>query len=100
MMSTKRLPRLIFASSDASADMFYATKIFIPDPFLFLEQNGKKTLILSNLEVDRGRKEAKVDEVVAYSDIEEPLEAKLKSRPTLEQTIGSFLRQRRVKQAL
>lgn len=99
-MSTQRLPRLIFASSDASADMFYATRISIPDPFLFLQQNGKTTLLLSNLEVDRGRKEAKVDEIVAYSDIEESLETKLKSKPTVEQTISSFLRQRRVKQAL
>ena len=60
-----RLPRLIFASSEESADLLYATKFSVPDPVLFLKQNGKTTVLLSDLEIDRGKKEAKVDEVLA-----------------------------------
>ena len=94
-----RLPRLIFASSEESADLLYATKFSVPDPVLYLRQNGKTTVLLSDLEIDRGKKEAKVDEVVALSSIERPLEAKRKGKPPVEKTIASFLGQRRVRKA-
>jgi Xaa-Pro aminopeptidase len=99
-MPQNSIPRLIFASSERSPEMLYATRYFVPDPFLFLQQNGKKTILLSDLEIDRGRKEAKVDEVVSLSEVEGPLERKLKGKPLIEQTIASFLRQRRIRRAL
>ena len=91
-MVNDRLPRLIFASSEESADMLYATKFSVPDAFLFLLQNGKKTILLTDLEIDRGRKQAKVDEVIALSSIERALEKRLKSKPPIEKTIANFLR--------
>ena len=98
-MVNDRLPRVIFASSEESADMLYATKFAVPDAFLFLLQNGKKTILLSDLEIDRGRKEARVDEVVALSSIEADLEKRLKSKPPIEKTIAHFLRKRRIRRA-
>jgi Xaa-Pro aminopeptidase len=98
-MVNDRLPRLIFASSEESADMLYATKFSVPDAFLFLLQNGKKTILLSDLEIDRGRKQAKVDEVVALSSIESALEKRLKSKPPIDKTIAHFLRKRRIRRA-
>jgi Xaa-Pro aminopeptidase len=98
-MPKNHVSRLIFASSELSADMLYATGFSVPDPFLYLEQNGKKTILLSDLEIGRGRKEATVDEVASLSAIQEPLEQRLKKRPTVEQTITQFLRKRRVKRA-
>ncbi|HKB92396.1 MAG TPA: Xaa-Pro peptidase family protein [Opitutaceae bacterium] len=93
-------PRLIYAASESSADMLYATRFFVPDPFFYLEQNGKKSILLSDLEIDRGRREAKVDEVISLSLIQRPLEKRLKKKPTIEQTIERFLRQRRVRRAV
>jgi Xaa-Pro aminopeptidase len=98
-MVNDRLPRLIFASSEESADLLYATKFSVPDPVLFLQQRGKKTVLLSDLEIDRGKKEAKVDEVIALSSIEHLLEKRLKRKPPIEKTIAEFLRQRRVRKA-
>jgi Xaa-Pro aminopeptidase len=98
-MANARLPRLIFASSEESADLLYATKFSVPDPVLFLQQNGKTTLLLSDLEIDRGRKEAKVDEVLALSDIERRLQKGRKGKPPIEKTIAFFLRERRVRKA-
>lgn len=97
-MSKKPLPRLIIASSQHDADSLYATGFFVPDEFIFLEQNGKSTAVLSDLEVDRGRKEAQVDEVVALSDVSK-LCAKGKSAGFLEHAVA-FLRSRKVKAAL
>src|ERR1700733_9513439 len=98
-MAHDRLPRLIFASSEESADLRYATKFSVPDPVLFLKQNGKTTVLLSDLEIDRGKKEATVDEVLALSSIEGPLETARKGKPAIEKTIATFLRQRRVRKA-
>ena len=98
-MSKNSIPRLIYAASESSADMLYATRFFVPDPFLYLEQNGKKSILLSDLEIDRGRREAKVDEVISLSLIQRPFEKRLKKKPTIEQTIERFLRQRRVRRA-
>jgi Xaa-Pro aminopeptidase len=98
-MPKNSIPRLIYASSESSADMLYATRFFVPDPFLYLEQNGKKSVLLSDLEIERGRREAKVDEVISLSLIQRPLEKRLKKKPTIEQTIERFLRQRRVRRA-
>jgi Xaa-Pro aminopeptidase len=98
-MPDDRLTRLIFAASETSADLVYATKFFVPDPVLFLRQNGKSTLLLSDLELDRGKKAAQVDEIVALSEIERPLEKKFNGKPPIEITIATFLRRRRVRKA-
>src|SRR5580704_3680253 len=98
-MLIDRLPRMIFASSEESADLLYATKFSVPDPVLFLRQNDKTTVLLSDLEIDRGKKEAKVDEVIALSSVEQLLGKGRKSKPPLEKTIAFFLRQRRVRKA-
>ena len=70
--------------------MLYATKFSVPDAFLFLLQNGKKTILLSDLEIDGGRKQAKVDEFIAFSSIEHALEKRLKNKPPIEKTIAHF----------
>lgn len=60
--------RLIYADSEHDPDMLYAAGMFVPDAFVFLEHRGKRTILLNDLEVDRGRKQAKVDEVLSVSD--------------------------------
>jgi len=89
----------MFAASELSADMLYATGFSVPDPFLYLEQNQKKTILLSDLEIGRGRKQANVDEVASLSAIQNPLEKRLKKKPTFEQSVTEFLRKRRIKRA-
>ena len=96
-VQASRPTRLIYAASTVAADLFYATGFFAPDPFLFVEQDGKRIVMLSDLELGRGRKEARADEIVPLSSIQKPLEKKLKKRPTPEQTVVAFLRKRRIK---
>ena len=92
--------RLIVAASDRDPDMLYATRFFVPDPFIFLEQKGKRTLVLSDLEIDRGRKEAEADEIVPYSRFERDLQGKSKKAPAFEKVLSHFLRSRGVRSAL
>ena len=67
--SARTQARLLFSESEHGADMFHATGFRVPDPFVFLESRGKTSILLSDLEIDRGRKEARVDEVVSWSDL-------------------------------
>ncbi len=89
--------RLIIASSESSADILYATKFRAPDAFVFTEVDGRSALLLSDLEVDRGRREARVDEVVSYSEFEKSLAGKKKRRPSLAKVVAAFLRERGAK---
>jgi Xaa-Pro aminopeptidase len=92
--------RLIVAPSDTDADMLYATRIFIGDPFIFLEQNGKRTLVLSDLEIDRAKKNAKAEEFVMLSELEREVQGKAKAAPPYEKVLGHFLRKRGVKRVM
>ena len=92
--------RLIVAASEHDPDMLYATKFFVPDPFIFLEQGGKRTIVLSDLEIDRGRKQAKADEIVPYSQFEREVQGKQKKAPAFEKVMSHFLRKRGVRSAV
>lgn len=96
----KQAPRLIVAASEHDPDMLYATRFFAGDPFIFLEQNGKRTIVLSDLEIGRGRKEARVDEIVALSEIEREVQGVSKKTPALEALLIRFLQERGVKSVL
>lgn len=54
---------LIYDSPETNADLYYACGFSAPDPFLYVEHNGKKHLFLSQLEFNRGARDAKVDKV-------------------------------------
>src|SRR3989440_9355299 len=91
--------RLIVAASETDPDMLYATKFWAPDPFIFLERNGKRTLVLSDLEIDRGRKQADADEFVMFSELEREVQGKSKQAPPYEKVLAHFLKKRGVRSA-
>jgi Xaa-Pro aminopeptidase len=100
-MTTKtHSARLIVAPSDTDADMLYATRIFIGDPFIFLQQNHKRTLVLSDLEIDRAKKRVKADEFVMLSALEREVQGKAKQAPPYEKVLAYFLTKRGVKRAV
>ena len=101
MSKTKnKTARLIVATSDTDADMLYATKFWAPDPFIFLERNGKRTLVLSDLEIDRGRKQADADEFVMFSELECEVQGNSKKAPPYEKVLAHFLKKRGVTSAV
>lgn len=93
----KATPKLLIASSDQSPDLIYATRFFVPDPCVLLEVRGRRTLILSDLELDRGRAVARVDEVLSLSELEKPLKTKANPNPPLAAVVARFLRSRKIR---
>ena len=61
--------------------MLYPTGLFAPDPFLFIQKGKKKVLVMSDLEMDRARKQASVDRVMSWSKVAAPLEKNGKKAP-------------------
>ena len=92
--------RLIVAASETDPDMLYATRFWAPDPFIFLERKGKRTLVLSDLEIDRGRKQADADEFVMFSELEREVQGNSKKAPPYERVVAHFLRKRGVRSAI
>jgi len=97
---SKTQTRLIVAASETDPDMLYATKFWAPDPFIFLERNGKRTLVLSDLEIDRGRKQAEADEFVSFNQFEREVQGRSKKAPPYERVLAHFLRKRGVRSAI
>ena len=100
MTKTKDTTRLIVAASEHDADMLYATRFFAPDAFILLEQNGKRTLVLSDLEIDRGRKQAEADEILPYSKFEKEVQGSSAKAPAYEKVLAHFLTKRKVRSAI
>ena len=50
---------LICAESEHDANMLYAVRMFVPDPFIYLRIRGKCHIVVSDLEIDRSREQAR-----------------------------------------
>lgn len=90
---------LIIAASETDSNLYYATHFLAPDPFIFLQVDGRKTLLMSDLELDRAKAEARVDEVLALS----AYEAKARQRwaaPHLIDTLDLILDEYGVRELL
>ncbi len=87
-----RRSKLIVASSESSADMLYATRFRAPDAFALVETQGRRAILISDLELDRARREAQVETVVSYSELERKLPGKRKQKPAYSKVLAEFVR--------
>jgi Xaa-Pro aminopeptidase len=91
---------LIYSSSESCADLYYATRFFAPDPMLFLVHRGKKILVLSDLEIDRARRQASVDEILSLTKLEKQLNDRINGSPSLAQLVQFLLEKLKVHSVL
>jgi Xaa-Pro aminopeptidase len=89
--------RLIYAASETDADLLYATGFFAPDPFLFVQNGRTRVLVMSDLELDRARKQASVDRVLSWSDVAAEL-AKRNGPPQVADVIARVLADLRLRE--
>jgi Xaa-Pro aminopeptidase len=81
---------LIIAASEADANLYYASGFLAPDPFVYLETNGRRALLMTDLEIDRARSQARVDSVHAYAAYEEEARRRW-PEPRLADVVTVFL---------
>jgi Xaa-Pro aminopeptidase len=91
--------RLLYAASELDADVLYATGFFAPDPFLFIQRGQERILVMSDLEMDRARAQARVDRVLSWSKVAKRLEA-AGEKATAAAVIASVLKELKVRRVV
>lgn len=87
---------LMVADSEHDANMLYAVGMFVPDPFIYLRTQGQCHVVMSDLEIDRARKQAPHCKVLSWSQYAQKLKKRGTKSPNMAQVIGEVLRQKRL----
>jgi Xaa-Pro aminopeptidase len=97
-MAAKRADQalLMVSASEGDSNMLYATGIFVPDPFIFFAHKNTKYAVMSDLEIDRARKQARVDRVLSLSLYQRRLR-KLGKTPTTVDILDLLFRERGIR---
>lgn len=91
---------MMYAASEYDSNLYYAVKFSVPDPFPFFQINGRKIILMSDLELNRAQKQAKVDEVVSYSDIQIKAKKTGIEKPGVADVTAYFLKSKKIMKVL
>src|SRR5258708_36059072 len=99
LMKTKndQAALMMYAASEYDSNLYYAVKFSVPDPFPFFQIKGKKIILMSDLELGRSQKQAKVDEVVSYSDIQVRAKSSGIEKPGVADVTAFFLKSKKIR---
>ena len=97
VFGVSRTAYLIIDSSERNSDLYYRTGFFVPDPVIFFEHDGEGTLVLSDLELERGKKEARVERVVSLGEWVVRIRGGKRKSPGIEEVAAAILKQRGVR---
>lgn len=89
---------LLYADSESSANVLYATKFFCPDPFIFIRTaKGRRIFVMSDLEIDRARRQSNAHRVLSLSVYAEKAKARYRRTPGPAEIIAVVLRDLRIR---
>jgi Xaa-Pro aminopeptidase len=91
---------LIVADSERDANMLYATGLFVPDPFIYLHAGGRPLIVLSDLEIDRARKQAPHCRAFSLSAYQQKLRRDGVKSPRYAHVIREILREKKIRRAV
>src|ERR687897_828946 len=72
---------VLVAASEGDSNMLYAAGFFVPDPFIFFQHKKTTYVVMSDLEVDRAKKQAHADRVLSLSQYQKKLRRTGKASP-------------------
>lgn len=85
--------KLIISDSFNNADLFYLTKILVPDPFIFLQTSSKSYALVNSMEYNRIKKQAPRN----LSVLSQEKYINKKKKNTLASIALLFLREKKIK---
>jgi len=91
---------LIVADSEREANMLYATGLFVPDPFIYLNFGGRPLLVMSDLEIDRARAQAPHCRVASLTACQQKLRRDGVKSPGFARVIRQILREKKIRRAV
>src|SRR5438093_13243900 len=95
--SMKRENLLMVADSEHDANMLYAVRMFVPDPFIYLRLRGRCHIVLSDLEIDRARRQAPHCRALSLARYQTKLREAGARRPGFADVILAIARERGIK---
>src|SRR4026208_2171461 len=91
---------LMVADSDHDANMLYAVRMFVPDPFIYLQLNGKCHIVMSDLEIDRARTQAPHCRALSLTQCRKKLQEQGMKKPGVHHVIRHIAKSRRINRLL
>ena len=91
---------LMVADSEHDANMLYAVGMFVPDPFIFLRSRGRDYVVMSDLEIDRARKQAPHCRILSLSRYQQRLRNSGVKQPGLAEVVAEILRERKIRRVV
>jgi Xaa-Pro aminopeptidase len=88
---------LLVAASEGDANMLYAAGFFVPDPFIFFQHKLTKYIVMSDLEIDRAKKQARADRILSLSLYQKKLRRSGKASPGLVDLLDLLFRERGIR---
>ncbi len=88
------------ADSDHDANMLYAVGMFVPDPFIYLRLKGRSYVAMSDLEIDRARKQALHCGVLSLSRYQKKLREAGIRNPGMAHVVSAILRDKGIRRVL
>jgi Xaa-Pro aminopeptidase len=88
---------LLVAASEGDSNMLYAAGFFVPDPFIFFQHKNIRYVVMSDLEIDRAKKQSRADRVLSLSEYQRKLRKMGKTSPALIDVLDLLLRERGIR---
>jgi Xaa-Pro aminopeptidase len=83
---------LMVADSERDANMLYAVRMFVPDPFIYLRLRGRCHVMINDLEVDRARVQARHCSVHSLTQLQKRMTHQRAKKTGLPEVIRLLLR--------
>jgi Xaa-Pro aminopeptidase len=88
---------LMVAASEGDSNMLYAAGFFVPDPFIFFQHKNVSYVVMSDLEIDRAKKQSRADRVLSLSEYQRKLRKMGKASPALVDVLDLLFRERGIR---
>jgi Xaa-Pro aminopeptidase len=88
---------LLVSASEGDSNMLYAVGFFVPDPFIFFQHKKTRYVVMSDLEIDRAKKQSQADRVLSLSLYQRKLRKMGKASPAMIDVLDLLFRERGIR---
>ena len=88
---------LLVSASEGDSNMLYAAGFFVPDPFIFFQHKKTSYVVMSDLEIDRAKKQAHADRVLSLSLYQKKLRKMGTATPAMIDVLDLLFRERGIR---
>lgn len=88
---------LLVSASEGDSNMLYAAGFFVPDPFIFFRHKKTSYVVMSDLEIDRAKKQSHADRVLSLSLVQRKLRKRGTASPAMIDVLDLLFREKGIR---